>query len=148
MTTDLRAERDSSNSEYDSFVTNNGITVTIRLSDHNTTVSQFDYKSEKEGISIVISRKDNKGITNDGVAHVVEFFYSDKKLKNAEGNPYAQIARTIQQVLYSGEYKDTTGLAKSQEVNPPHFFRTSSGEDGIRGTGKLIRFSQDIRGTG
>lgn len=43
----------------------------------------------------------------------------------------AQIVRSIQQALYSGEYKDTTGLAERGEVNAnkgTKFFRTSNGE--------------------
>ncbi len=64
----------------------------------------------------------------------MEFFYSDKLLRSADGSPYADIVRSIQQSLYSGEYKDTTGLAQRQEVNNEsgsrglQFFRTSRGK--------------------
>ena len=124
----IDAKNEGSASKYAVIETKNGEVVTIRLADHNATISNFDHKERDNGISIVISRKPNEGLTNDGDAHIVEFFYSDKALKKAEGNPYSQIARSMQQVLYSGEYKDTTGLAVREEVNVPKFYRTSTGE--------------------
>ena len=122
----LGAIQYGSNSEYVTFETKNG-EVTLRLADHNAKVSNFDHSGRENGISIVISRKPNAGIENDGNAHIVEFFYPDKALKKAENSPYSEIVRSIQQMLYSGEYKDTTGLAQRQEVNIK-FFRTESGE--------------------
>ena len=113
----LGAKRYGSKSQYATFETKNGQTVTIRLADHNATVSNFDRRNEFEGISIVVTPKDNAGITNDGSAHVVEFFYDSIKLRRADGKPLAAIVRSIQQALYSGEYKDTTGLAEREEVN-------------------------------
>ena len=113
----LEAKKEGSNSQYATFETKNGEIITIRLADHNATVSNFDNYDEYEGISIVVTPKKNKGITNDGDAHIVEYFYDAIKLRKAEGKPLAEIVRSIQQSLYSGEYKDTTGLAERQEVN-------------------------------
>lgn len=96
----------------------NETVVTIRLANHNATTSKFDNVGRENAISIVISRKSNEGITNDGRAHVTEYFYSDKKLRNAGGKAMADIARSLRQTLYSGEYIDLTGLAEIQEVNP------------------------------
>ncbi len=121
----LNARRYGTISEYADFETVNGNLVTIRLSDHNAHTSGFDHEGRENGISIVISRKDNEGIVNDGNAHLVEFFYSDKQLNRAEGDVYGAIVRSIMQTLYSGEYTDTTGIAYRQEVN---FFRTEDGE--------------------
>ena len=56
-------------------------------------------------------------MTNDGDAHIVEFFYPDKALNKADGKPLVEILKSIKQSLYSGEYKDTTGLAQREEVN-------------------------------
>lgn len=106
-------------SQYVTIEAKNGNVITIRISNHNATVSNFDKNGEKEGISLVISRKPNNGITNDGDAHITEFFYSDKKLRHADGTPIAEIIQSIEQTLYSGEYKDPTGLAQVQEVNIP-----------------------------
>ena len=110
------SDKDKS-SQYATFETKNGQVVTIRVSNHNATVSNFDNAGESNGISIVISRKPNEGMTNDGNAHIVEFFYPDKALNKAEGKPLVEILKSIKQSLYSGEYKDTTGLAQREEVN-------------------------------
>lgn len=110
-------------SKYATFETKNGEVVTIRISDHNAKVSNFDTVGEDNGISIVVTRKPNKGITNDGSAHIVEFFYPEISLQRAEGKPLVEIVESIKQALYSGEFKDTTGLAERQEVN---------GEDVVR----------------
>lgn len=110
-------------SQYARFETVNGQIITIRISDHNANVSNFDNHKEEEGISIVISRKPNNGITNDGTAHVIEFFYSDKKLNQAPGTPIADILQSLEQTLYSGEYKDTTGIAEVEEVNSIELLR-------------------------
>ena len=115
----LGATRHGSNSEYASFETKNGKLVTIRLANHNAKVSTFDNNGESEGLSIVITPKENAKLTNDGEAHITEFYYNAVKLRRAEGKPLVEILKSIKQALYSGEYKDTTGLAEVQEVNVP-----------------------------
>lgn len=129
----LGAERGGSASEYASFETKNGKIITIRLSNHNAKVSNFDANGETDGISIVVSPKKSGGMTNDGKAHVVEYYYDAIKLRRAEDKPLADIVRSIKQALYSGEFEDTTGLAERQEVNAEitdrvRFFRTAKGE--------------------
>ena len=129
----LGAKRGGSASEYASFETKNGKIITIRLSNHNAKVSNFDANGETDGISIVVSPKKSGGMTNDGKAHVVEYYYDAIKLRRAEGKPLADIVRSIKQALYSGEFEDTTGLAERQEVNAKitdhvRFFRTAKGE--------------------
>lgn len=129
----LGAKRGGSASEYASFETKNGKIITIRLSNHNAKVSNFDANGETDGISIVVSPKKSEGMTNDGKAHVVEYYYDAIKLRHAEGKPLADIVRSIKQALYSGEFEDTTGLAERQEVNAEitdrvRFFRTAKGE--------------------
>lgn len=129
----LGAERGGSASEYASFETKNGKIITIRLSNHNAKVSNFDANGETDGISIVVSPKKSGGMTNDGKAHVVEYYYDAIKLRRAEGKPLADIVRSIKQALYSGEFEDTTGLAERQEVNAEitdkvRFFRAENGE--------------------
>ena len=118
-------------SKYASFETKNGKVVTIRLSNHNAKASNFDMNNEADGISIVVSPKKNEGITNDGNAHITEFYYDSIKLRRADGKPLAEIVRSIKQALYSGEFKDTTGLAERQEVNGDDVIRfLSIGEQG------------------
>ena len=113
----LGATSDGSNSEYATFETKNGRVVTIRLADHNATVSNFDYRDELDGISIVVTPMKNQGIINDGDAHIVEYYYDAIKLRRADGKPLSDIVRSIEQVMYSGEYNDKTGLAEREEVN-------------------------------
>ena len=113
----LGADRFGSGSEYATFETKNGQIVTIRLANHNARVSGFDHNKRDNGISIVISSKPNAGITNNGDAHIVEFYYDTIKLRRADGKPLAEIVRSIKQALYSGVFKDPTGLAERQEVN-------------------------------
>ena len=113
-------------SRYGLFKTINENIISIRLSNHNATVSNFDNAGEKDGISIVITGAPSTGIDNNGNAHIVEFYYNEQKLRKAEGKPLADIIRSIKQTLYSGEYKDTTGIALREEVNA-HLFKIKSG---------------------
>lgn len=87
------------------------------MSNHNARVSNFDRNGEIDGISIVISSHGNKGLNNDGNAHIVEFFYSKQSLERSEGKPLADIIRSVSTALKNGEFKDNTGLAQRQEVN-------------------------------
>ena len=113
----IGAREKGSSSQYATFETKNGTVVTIRLANHNAKVSNFDNAGKDNAISIVITRKPNKGMTNDGTAHIVEFYYPETALQRADGKPLAEIVRSIKQALYSGEFKDTTGIAERQEVN-------------------------------
>lgn len=114
----LGAKKYGSNSQYATFEAKNGVIVTIRLANHNAATSTFDNHGEDNGISIVISARDNTGMNNDGRTHVTEYYYDAIRLRKAEGKPLAEIVKSIKQSLYSGEYKDTTGLAQVEEVNP------------------------------
>ena len=133
----LGATRQGSASEYASFETKSGKTVTIRLSNHNAKVSTFDAHHEAEGISIVVTPKENKGISNDGNAHVTEFYYNAIKLRRAEGKPLVEILKSIKQALYSGAYTDNTGLAEVKEVNVP------TASDGQTDSGKVYGWTAD-----
>ena len=112
----LNLEQHEAN-HYGTFETRNGKLVTIRVSNHNARVSFFDKNGENNGISIVISNHKNKGLLNDGNAHIIEFFYSKQSLQRADSKPLSDIIRSVSETLYSGEFKDTTGLAERQEVN-------------------------------
>lgn len=111
--------RNTGTSNYITIEAKNGTIFTLRLSNHNATVANFDNNGETNGISIVISRHDSKGITNNGNAHIVEYFYPQMALVKADGTPIADIIGALEQTMYSGEYTDPTGLAQRQEVNIP-----------------------------
>lgn len=113
----IGARKYGSSSQYATFETINGKIITIRLANHNASTVKFDNAKKNNGISIVISSKKNEGITNDGNAHITEYYYDAIKLRKSDGKPLADIVRSIKQALYSGEYTDTTGIAQVQEVN-------------------------------
>ena len=125
---ELEASQDGSGSWYKTFVTKDGSEVTIRLGNHNATVNNFDYRGEKEGISIVVSRHGNEKLKGTGKAHVVEFFYPEIALRKAYGHPLADIVRAIKDAAVTGVYKDPTGIAEPEDVNPPKYFKTTDGE--------------------
>jgi hypothetical protein len=127
----LEATKHGSNSQYATFETKNGKIVTIRLANHNAKVSTFDNHGEDEGISIVVSPKNNTGTILDGNAHVVEYYYNVMKLRRAEGKPLADIVRAIKQSLYSGEFNDPTGIAERQEVNKDIIREHRSAKDNV-----------------
>lgn len=142
----LDAKKHGSNSQYATFEAKNGIVVTIRLANHNAATSTFDNHEENDGISIVVSARENNGITNDGKAHVTEFYYDAIKLRKADGKPLVDIVKSIKQSLYSGEYKDTTGLAQREEVNAkdvPEFMTVYHGSGA-----KFDRFDHSHMGEG
>ena len=104
-------------SHYGTFETKDGKLVTIRVSNHNARVSLFDENGEDDGISIVISSYKNKGLLNDGDAHIVEYFYPKQLLERADSKPLSDIIKSVSDALNSGKFEDTTGLAQRQEVN-------------------------------
>ena len=101
---------------YKTFSTPKG-DITLRISNHNASVSWFDEKGEKEGVSIVISRYKNRGIKKNGTAHVVEYFYPKQRLDKAEQNPMASIVESIEALLKTGDFVDMSGLAYKDEAN-------------------------------
>lgn len=115
-------------SQYGTFQTKDGREFTIRISNHNARVSLFDKNSEQDGISIVISGLRNRGLLNDGNAHVTEVFYSKKAIEQAEGKPLVDIIDSIKETLKTGVYEDKTGLGRKQEVNSVREFRGKNGE--------------------
>lgn len=130
----LNSTMHGSRSQYATFEAKNGKVVTIRLANHNAKTSTFDNHGEDTGISIVISARENNGLNNDGKAHVTEFYYDAIKLRKAEGKPLVEIVKSIKQTLFSGEYKDTTGLAQIEEVNAdaiPEFMTVYHGSGAV-----------------
>lgn len=139
----LEIPKSGKKSRYKVFEAVNGVVFAIRLSDHNATVKNFDDHNEDYGISIVVTGKPNTKIANDGEANIVEFFYSEKELRKADGKPLAQIIRSIQQALFSGVYEDTTGLAEIEEVNDQFDIRAYHGSGA-----KFDAFDHSYMGTG
>ncbi|MDE6440608.1 MAG: hypothetical protein K2K51_06280, partial [Bacteroidales bacterium] len=104
-------------SQYGTFITPSGKTFTLRISNHNAKVGNFDKHGEVEGISVVVSSYSNKGLRNEGQAHVTEFFYRRTDINFSKDKPLVEILGSLQKMLQTGEYVDTTGLAHVEEVN-------------------------------
>lgn len=71
-------------SRYATIETKNGKIVTIRISDHNATASNLDVNGQEDAISIVVTNKPNAGITNDGDAHIVEYYYRQSDFQSRD----------------------------------------------------------------
>lgn len=112
----LGLRNNGNHSNYGTFEAVNGEVFTYRISDHNSSTKNMEDAGNPNGISIVITHRPNNKITKDGNAHIVEFYYNTQRLLNADGQPYADIIQSVIQSLYSGEYKDTTGLAEMDEA--------------------------------
>lgn len=132
-------------SKYKEIEAVNGRIVSIRVSDHNATISNFDKHDEADGISIVVSRQSNSGVINDGNAHLVEYFYSDAKLQRADGKPLVEILKSLKQTLYSGEYNDTTGLAVREEVNESFSISRNNEATIDKWLGKREDFTDEVK---
>lgn len=105
-------------SQYRNFKLPDGQILSVRLSKHNVRVSNFDKRNERAGLSIIISPNWNKGLDNDGKAHVTEWYYSKQQLESVTSyKPLAEIVKSLRVALLTGEYVDTTGLGIKQEVN-------------------------------
>ena len=110
-------------SQYRNFILPNGQMLSVRLSKHNDKISNFDIQGEKEGLSIIISPDKNKGLNNNGQAHVTEWYYSKQQLESVKsGKPLADIVKALRNALQTGVYTDTTGLGVRQEVNAEKMF--------------------------
>lgn len=112
----LGIDMPNKSSKYRTYETISGDIVTIRLSNHGATASKLDANNETNAVSIVIANSYD-GITNDGEAHIVEYFYDAIKLRKADGKPLVGIINSLKQTLYSGKYVDNTGIAEIKEVN-------------------------------
>jgi hypothetical protein len=78
----------------------------------------------------------------------VEYYYDAIKLRRADNKPLVEILKSIKQALYSGEYKDTTGLAEVQEVNADsegntYFRKTSAGFDAVAYAQQKVKERED-----
>ncbi|MBO7313547.1 MAG: hypothetical protein J6U48_04905 [Alistipes sp.] len=124
----LGIDMPNKSSKYRTYETISGDIVTIRLSNHGATASKLDANNETNAVSIVIANSYD-GITNDGEAHIVEYFYDAIKLRKADGKPLVGIINSLKQTLYSGKYVDNTGIAEVKEVNAKYSLITPEKED-------------------
>lgn len=118
MSKALGLRNNGNHSNYGTFEAKNGTVVRIRISDHNSAVSNFDDAGYENGISIVVTRKPNEGINNNGTAHIVEYYYNGYKLAKAEGHPLAEIARSMQSAI-----RTSLSLTALSGLKSPYIWR-------------------------
>lgn len=123
----LGLKPNSVHSSYGTFETVNGVTLRVRVSDHNASSKSMSDAGFNEALSIVITRQPNNGMTPGGDAHIVEYYYNSYKLDKAGAPTLAAIVSALRQALYSGEFRDPTGLAERQELNPIQAHRVFHG---------------------
>ena len=106
-------------SHYSDFVLPNGRKVTLRISNHNAAVANFDNHGATDGVSIIITQYSNKGLKNNGVAHVAEIFLDKKDIKANNNSPLSAVANGISQFLQTGELNGELfpAYAQYEEVN-------------------------------
>ena len=118
--TDIARELDltkDESSHYRTFPTELG-DITLRVSNHNSKLKEFEDRHEDEGVSIIISAKKNKKIDrrdSTGKSHVDEFFYPKQSLERSQGRPLVQILESIKDFLTTGVYVDKTGIAQPED---------------------------------
>lgn len=98
ISSDLGLEQHESYN-YGTFVSKDGVVITVRIPNRNTNISTWDDNGESNGISIVISKFKNKGIKNNGNAHVFEFFYPKKVIGQSDGKPLVSSNNSVLQTL-------------------------------------------------
>jgi len=123
-------------SDYVTIELPNGDHITLRTSNHNADVQNFDERGEKNAISIVITRQRNSGLKGVGNADVIEFYYNKKELENMDGNKPVLIKRGIfaknalthpfsakesKRILQSALYSPTH-YGQSQPISKPHYW--------------------------
>ena len=124
--TDIARELDltkDGSSHYRAFSTPLG-DITLRVSNHNSKLKEFEERHEDEGVSIVISRKKNKKIDrkdSTGKSHIDEFFYPKQSLERSQGRPLVQILESIEEFLTTGVYVDKSGIAQPEDSNGIRF---------------------------
>ena len=141
---DLNLTKDGP-SHYGTFSTALG-DVTLRVSNHNSKLKEFEDRYEDEGVSIIISAKKNKKIDrrdSTGKSHVDEFFYPKQSLERSQGRPLVQILESIEDFLTTGVYVDKTGIAQPEDSRGIRFRRVFHGSGA-----KFDKFDHSFMGTG
>lgn len=100
-----------SQSFYYEVMTEQGDAITLRLSNHNANAANHDGKTPEISIVVKSRRQPNRFYPTDH-ADVTEYVYFKEDIAEAGGNTLSQIAKDISAMLDTGEYADTSGLAR------------------------------------
>ena len=90
-----------------------GHRVTIRVSNHHANAIKYlEHEATDFNLSIMVSKRYRKNTfrPHPGVM-LKEYVYMGRQLEKVD-SPYSQVAKSIAGFLETGEYVDTTGVAK------------------------------------
>lgn len=97
-------------SKYATIKAKNGRITTIRLSNHNTTVKQFDDHDEQDGISIVVSNDTGEKILVSKIG--AEEVTSHNRYDDAHLKSISAIPRMLKNAVFLGEEQNSKGNGK------------------------------------
>ena len=91
----------------------NKIRVSIRVSNHHANASKYlEHAQNDFNLSIMVSKRYRKNtFQSHPEVTLTEYVYMGRQLENVE-SPFSKIATSLAQFLETGEYVDTTGVAK------------------------------------
>ena len=101
-------------SNYSVFVVGeNQMRVSIRVSNHHANARKYlEHEPNDFNLSVMVSKRYRKNTFHaDSGVVLKEFVYMGRQLETIE-SPFSQIATSLAQFLKTGEYVDTTGVAK------------------------------------
>ena len=91
----------------------NQMRVSIRVSNHHANASMYlEHEPNDFNLSIMVSKRYRKNTFHaDPEVELTEYVYMGRQLETLD-SPFSQIALSLVQFLDTGEYVDTTGVAK------------------------------------
>ena len=101
-------------SNYSTFIVGeNQMRVSIRVSNHHANALKYlDHEPNDFNLSVMVSKRYRKNTFQaDPKVMLKEFVYMGRQLEAVE-SPFSQIALSLANFLDTGEYVDTTGIAK------------------------------------
>lgn len=101
-------------SGYSIFVIDdNQMRVSIRVSNHHANASMYlEHEPNDFNLSLMVSKRYRKNTFHaDHDVELTEYVYMGRQLETLD-SPFSQIALSLAQFLDTGEYVDTTGVAK------------------------------------
>lgn len=101
-------------SGYSIFVIDdNQMRVSIRVSNHHANASMYlEHEPNDFNLSLMVSKRYRKNtFPADPDVELTEYVYMGRQLETLD-SPFSQIALSLAQFLDTGEYVDTTGVAK------------------------------------
>ena len=84
--------------------------LTLRLSNHNVNAANHDGKTPEISIVIKSRRQPNRFYPSSG-ADVREYVYFKEDIAKGDGNTLSLIAKDLADLLDTGQYRDSSGLA-------------------------------------